>query len=75
MRRLQLDRRGLARRARIRKRPYLGLDEAVQVDDRAAAVRANAAKLTQRAARFLSGSQTPSAAAGCHQTLSPAQAG
>jgi hypothetical protein len=57
MRRLQINRRDHARRARLRRRPQVDLDEAVGVDDRAAEVRAATREVTQRAARFLAASQ------------------
>lgn len=57
MRRLQVDRRDHARRARMRRRADLDLDDAVRVDARTAVVQANAAKVTGRAARFLAGSE------------------
>jgi hypothetical protein len=53
MRRLQIDRRDHARRARLRRRPGVDLDEAARADDRAAVVREAASQLTRRAARFL----------------------
>jgi hypothetical protein len=53
MRRLQIDRRDHARRARLRRRPSIDLDEAARTDDRAAVVRAAVAQVTRRAARFL----------------------
>lgn len=53
MRRLQVDRRDHARRARLRRRP--GLEEGFRLDDRAAVVRAAASPVTRRAARFLAG--------------------
>ncbi len=59
MRRLQVDRRDHARRARRRSRPHVDLDEAVRLDDRAAVVQANATQVTQRAGRFLTASETP----------------
>lgn len=57
MRRLQVDRRDLARRARLRRGPGSDLDEGVQVAGHAAAVRANAAKVARQAARFLAASE------------------
>jgi hypothetical protein len=57
MRRLQVDRRDHARRARLRRRPDVDLDEAARADDRAAVVRAAASQVTRRAARFLAASQ------------------
>jgi hypothetical protein len=55
MRRLQVDRRDHARRARLRRRPSIGLEEGFRLDDRAAVVRAAASPVTRRAARFLAG--------------------
>src|SRR6266508_1440192 len=57
MRGLQVDRTDHARRARMRRRPHVDLDEAVRLDDRAAVVRATAAQVTRRAARLLAASQ------------------
>ena len=57
MRRLQVDRGDLARRARLRRRPSIVLDERVHADTHAASVQANAAKVTRQAARFLAGSE------------------
>jgi hypothetical protein len=57
MRRLQVDRRDLTRRARLRRQLSIDLDESVHVDAHAAAVRANAAKVTRQAARFLARSE------------------
>ena len=57
MRRLQVDRRDLARRARLRRRPNIALDERVPADAHASSVQANAAKVTRQAARFLAGSE------------------
>jgi hypothetical protein len=54
MRRLVIDRRGYARRARPRRRPSIDLEEAARADDRAAVVRDAASQVTRRAARFLS---------------------
>jgi hypothetical protein len=53
MRRLQIDRRDRARRARLRRRPSIDLDEAARTDDHAAVVRGAASQVTRRAARFL----------------------
>jgi hypothetical protein len=53
MRRLVIDRRDHARRARLRRRPSIDLDEAAHADDRAAVVRDAALQVTRRAARFL----------------------
>ena len=53
MRRLQIDRRDHARRARLRRRAGIDLDEPARADDRAAVVRAAVAQVTRRAARFL----------------------
>jgi hypothetical protein len=53
MRRLQVDRRGHARRARLRRGPSIDLDEAARTDDRAAAVWDAASQVTRRAARLL----------------------
>jgi hypothetical protein len=53
MRHLQIDRRDHARRARLRRRPSIDLDEAARTDDRAAVVRDAASQVTRRAARFL----------------------
>ena len=57
MRRLQVDRRHHARRARLRRQPSISLDEGVRVDARTAVARASAAKVTRRSARFLAGSE------------------
>jgi hypothetical protein len=76
MRRLQIDRQDRARRARLRRRPGIDLDEAARADDRAAVIRANATQVTGRAARFLSGTQASRAAAVCStRPRSPAEAG
>ena len=53
MRRLQIDRRDHARRARLRRGPSIALDEAARADDRAAVVRDAASQVTRRTARFL----------------------
>jgi hypothetical protein len=53
MRRLQIDRRDHARRARLQKRPRTNVDEAARADARAAVVREAASQVTRRAARFL----------------------
>ena len=53
MRRLQIDRRGHAHRARLRRPPGIDLDEAARADARAAVVRDAASHVTRRAARFL----------------------
>jgi hypothetical protein len=53
MRRLQIDRRDRARRARLRRRPSIDLDEAARTDDHAAVVRGAASQVTRRAVRFL----------------------
>jgi hypothetical protein len=53
MRHLQIDRRHHARRARLRRRASIDLDEAVRADARAAVVRDAASRVTRRAARFL----------------------
>jgi hypothetical protein len=53
MRRLQIDRRHHARRARLRRGPSIDPDEAVRTDERAAVVRDAASQVTRRAARFL----------------------
>ena len=65
MRRLQIDRQDRARRARLRRRPGIDLDEAARADDRAAVVREAASQVTRRAARFLRGTQASRAAAVC----------
>jgi hypothetical protein len=57
MRRLQVDRRDRARRAHYRRRPSIGLDDGVHLDDCATVVPAAALQVTQRAARFLARSQ------------------
>jgi hypothetical protein len=59
MRRLQVDRRDQARRARMLRWPPVDLDEAISLDDRAAEIRAAAWQVTQQAARFLSRDETP----------------
>jgi hypothetical protein len=53
MRRLQIDRRDHARRARLRRRASIDLDEAVRAYDRTAVVQDAASRVTRRAARFL----------------------
>jgi hypothetical protein len=53
MRRLVIDRRNYARRARPRRRPSIDLEEAARADDPAAVVREAASQVTRRAARFL----------------------
>ena len=53
MRRLQIDRRDHARRARLRRRAGIDLDEPARADDRAAVVRDAASRVTRRAASFL----------------------
>jgi hypothetical protein len=53
MRRLQIDRRHHARRARLQRRPRINFDEAARADARAAVVRDAASHVTRRAARFL----------------------
>jgi hypothetical protein len=53
MRRLQIDRRDHARRARLRRGPIIDPDEAARTDERVAVVRAAASHVTRRAARFL----------------------
>lgn len=57
MQRLQVGRRDLTRRARLRERPGIDPDQGAQVDAHATGVRADAAKVTRRAARFLAGSE------------------
>ena len=54
MRRLQIDRRDHARRARLQRRPRINFDEAARADARAAVARDAASQVTRRAARFLS---------------------
>jgi len=51
MRRLRIDRRDHACRARLRRGP--GIDQAARTDARAAVVRDAASQVTRRAARFL----------------------
>jgi hypothetical protein len=53
MRHLQIDRRDHARRARLRRRTSIDLDEAARTDERAAVVRVAASQVTRQAARFL----------------------
>jgi hypothetical protein len=53
MRRLQIDRRDHARRARLRGGPTIDPDEAARTDARAVVVRDAASQVTRRAARFL----------------------
>ena len=57
MRRLQVDRRDHARRARLRTRLHVALDETGRLDERAAVVRAAAPKVPRQAASFLAASQ------------------
>jgi hypothetical protein len=53
MRRLRIDRRDHACRARLRRGPGIDLDQAARTDARAAAVRDAASQVIRRAARFL----------------------
>ena len=63
MRRLRIDRRDHACRARLRRGPGIDLDQAARTDARAAAVRDAASQVIRRAARFLAAARREPASA------------